>query len=356
MRERIEPKKHRRPPMSDLPVVRTPSLRAMLRPKFRGALLGAAVGDALGFPFEGSSRSFMAALGPDALRAFEAHRSGYFPAGQFADATQLTLATVESIIESQGFSGPALAASFLPLWRENRIIGRSPDCTEAVGRLIARTADWRTSGCEEGRAGNGAAKRAIPLGLWNYDEPERLVEETVLAAEITHRDRRAVAGAVAVATAVAYSLTHRDVVLGEWIDAVTGAIASIDDALAEGLRQLPRLLSLGEREAVREIGTIGGAEPDATPLVIESVMTAFYWFLRHPDDWSATVGGCLRSGGATDTIASIGGGISAAFHGVEAIPAGLRKSVVEGDRILQLADRLHTLKEGGRAPAGRRRG
>ncbi|MGA1489839.1 MAG: hypothetical protein ACO4B3_12650, partial [Planctomycetota bacterium] len=58
--------------MSDLPVVRTPSLRAMLRPKFRGALLGAAVGDALGFPFEGSSRSFMAALGPDALRAFEA--------------------------------------------------------------------------------------------------------------------------------------------------------------------------------------------------------------------------------------------------------------------------------------------
>ncbi len=334
------------------------TLKAMLRPKFRGALLGVAVGDALGFPFEGSSHSFMAALGPDALHAFEAHRSGYFPPGQFSDDTQLTLATVESFLQEKRFSGKSLAESFLPLWRENRIIGRSPGCSEAIERLIDRTADWRTSGCEEGRAGNGAAKRMVPLGLWNYDEPERLVEEATLAAEITHRDRRAVAGAVAVAASVAYSLTRRDLILGEWIDAVAGATAPISPALARHFRDLPRFLSMGEKEAVAAISKLGYDDPATapttlvTPFVVPSVMTAFFWFLRHPDDWRETVGGCLRSGGDVDTIASIGGGISGAFNGIEAIPEALRETVVDRDRLIDLADRLHTLKEAVRSRRG----
>ena len=330
------------------------TLKAMLRPKYRGALFGVAIGDALGFPFEGSSHSFMAALGPDALHAFEAHRSGYFPPGQFSDETQLTLATVESLLAARGFRGDALAESFLPLWRENRVIGRSPGCTEAIERLIQRTADWRTSGCEEGRAESGAAKRMVPLGLWNYDEPDRLVEDAILAAEITHRDRRAVAGAVAVAASVAYSLTRRDLILGEWIDAVAGACAPLSSEFARVLRDLPRFLSMGEKEAVVAIAQLsddfsdptggGGAAP-----VVSTVVTAFFWFLRHPDDWRETVGGCLRSGGDVDTIASIGGGISGAFNGIDAIPEVLRQTVVDRDRIVDLADRLHMLKEGVRS-------
>lgn len=337
----------------------SPTMKSMLRSRFRGAMLGLAVGDALGFPFEGSTHSFMAALGPDAMQAFEAHRSGYFPPGQFSDDTQMSIATVEAILAAKGFSGRGIAEAFLPLWRENRIIGRSPGCTEAIERLIERTTDWRTSGCEEGRAGNGAAKRAIPLGLWNYDEPQRLVEETVLAAEITHRDPRAVAGAVGVAAAVAYAITHREVILGDWIDAVSAGMSPIAPAFARHLQELPHLLSRGEAEAIRTIGRFGFDDPGlaphdrVSPFVVPSVMTAFYWFLRHPDDWVATVAGCLRSGGDVDTIASIGGGISGAFNGEGAVPEPLRRGVVDRERILQIADRLHALKEGARARTGR---
>ena len=53
--------------------------------------------------------------------------------------------------------------------------------------------------------------------------------------------------------------------------------------------------------------------------------------------------------GDVDTIASIGGGISGAFNGVSAIPAPLRESLVDHDRILGLADRLHALKDAERA-------
>ncbi len=294
------------------------------------------------------------------MTAFEAHRSGYFPPGQFSDDTQMTLATVEALLAAKGFSGPSLVESFLPLWRENRIIGRSPGCSEAIERLVDRTADWRTSGCEVGRAGNGAAKRVSPFGLWNYDEPERLLEETTLAAEITHRDPRAVAGAVGVAVAVAHGLTRREIILGEWIDDVSGAMAPIAPAFARHVESLPALLSRSESESVRVIASLGfddaGLAPHdrVSPFVIPSVMTAFYWFLRYPDDWVETVGGCLRSGGDVDTIAAIGGGISGAFNGVTSIPKSLREQVVDRDRILQLADRLHALKEGQRSQASRR--
>ena len=329
-----------------------PTLKAQLRTKFRGALVGVAVGDALGFPFEGSTHSFMAALGPDALHAFEAHRSGYFPPGQYSDNTQLTLASTESLVKKNGFDGAALAEEFLPLWRENSIIGRSPGCSEAIERLLERTADWRSSGCEEGRAGNGAAKRAIPFGLWNYDEPQRLVEETSAAAEITHRDRLAVAGAVGVAAAISYGLTHRDLILGEWLDTVGGAVAAVSGSFAKEIAELPRFLSIPEPEAVTQIAAripspenrVAVREGDVLP----SVLTAFYWFLRSPDDWSATVEGCLRSGGAVDTIASMGGGISGAFNGEDSIPDSLRGTLVDRDRILSLADRLYSAKEGQR--------
>lgn len=332
-----------------------PTLKALVRPRFRGTLLGVAVGNALGFPFEGSTHSFMAALGPDAMRAFEAHRSGYFPPGQFSDDTQLTLATCEAILGEERFDGKSIAESFLPLWRENRIIGRTPGVSEAVERLIAGKADWRTSGCEEGRAGNGAAKRITPIGLWNYDEPEKLADEAILTAQITHRDPRAVAGAVGVAAAIAYSLTHRSVILGEWLDHVGCAMRPIAPAFAALLERFPGLLSKSEESAVQEISTLGYDDPDlappdrVTPFVVPSVMTAFYWFLRHPDEWVRTVGGCLRSGGDVATIASIGGGLSGASNGVEAIPAPLREALVDRDRIVRTADRLHTAKEAQRA-------
>ena len=87
-----------------------PTLRSRLKSRFRGTVLGAAVGDALGFPFEGSSRSFVMAIGSDAITHYEKHRSGYFPEGQYSDDTQMSLATIESIVEAGGVDGAGISA------------------------------------------------------------------------------------------------------------------------------------------------------------------------------------------------------------------------------------------------------
>ena len=69
--------------------------RVDLRERFLGCLLGCAVGDALGAPYEGLwSRSI-----PDeaTLLTDYGEFEGY-PKGQYTDDTQLSLATIESIL------------------------------------------------------------------------------------------------------------------------------------------------------------------------------------------------------------------------------------------------------------------
>ncbi|MEM7164600.1 MAG: ADP-ribosylglycohydrolase family protein [Planctomycetota bacterium] len=339
-----------------------PSLRERLKPRFRGTLLGGAIGDALGFPFEGSSRFFVCALGDEAVQRFERHRSGYYAAGQYSDDTQMTLALANSIVEHGVVDGAKVAAAFVPLWRENRIVGRGGACSEAVQRLIDGSATWETSGAEEGRAGNGAAMRAAPLGLWNHDRPHELLHDVELTSRITHTDVRAVAGAAVVATSVSYNLTHHDVILGDFLDVVGQAAGHFSDGFAQSLQQLPRLLSLREEEAVAEIAKSGldsayrESSDGITPFVVPTVLIALYAFLRSPNDFEGALRCCLQAGGDVDTTASICGSISGALNGIDGLPPALVDGVVDGDQIVAVADAMYALKAAGRGRSSGTRG
>ncbi|MCI0651334.1 MAG: ADP-ribosylglycohydrolase family protein [Planctomycetes bacterium] len=317
--------------------------------RFQGALLGGAIGDALGFPFEGCSRNYLRALGRPLVERFERHRSGFFPAGQYSDDTQMTLATVEAILDRGAVDGAAIAANFMALWRENRIIGRSAACDEAVQRLLSGAATWRDAGAAEGRAGNGAAMRAAPIGLWDWDDARQLVEDIAVASRITHRDRRAVAGAAAVAAAVAYNACKEELILDEFLAAMAGAVRPFDPGFVAYLNEMPRFLSRREEEALAIFGGLGLASPyresteGITPFVVPTVLAALYYFLRSPSDFQRTVQGALSAGGDVDTVGAIAGALSGALNGVEEIPLELTNGVVNRARILKLGERLYTM-------------
>ena len=311
-------------------------------------MLGAAVGDALGFPFEGASRSFVMAIGSDVITQYERHRSGYFPEGQYSDDTQLSLATIEGIVEAGGVDGATLASRYAALWRENVIIGRSEPCTEAVNRLLDGMS-WTESGLGRGRTDNGAAMRAAPIGLWDYDQPARLLEDIDVASRITHRDVRAIAGAAVVAAAVAYNLTHREVILGEFIDSVAATAAHFDPEFGRTLQNLPHYLSMGGDQALEVFAELAGENPLTSdgvgPDVTPTVLVALYYFLRSPASYLETVRNCLLAGGDVDTTAAIAGALSGSFNGLDAIPKSLQEGVLHRERMLRQADRLHAMKE-----------
>src|ERR1700736_5102940 len=99
-----------------------------LRDRFLGCLLGCAVGDALGAPYEGLwSHSI-----PDAetLLAGFGEFEGY-PPGQYTDDTQLSVATVKSILRTRSVSPPDIARSIARLWKHQSVIGPGGACTHA---------------------------------------------------------------------------------------------------------------------------------------------------------------------------------------------------------------------------------
>lgn len=143
--------------------------------RFRGCLLGAAAGDALGMPTEGYTayeiRSLFGQV-RDMMQASAGHFHTGLLAGQFTDDTEETLILAESLIESFGFS-PDRFADRLIAWgmtwkmdeRLNRGVGFAT--RSAVESMIAGT-PWQESGHTIPTC--GAAMRAAPIGLlYNFD-------------------------------------------------------------------------------------------------------------------------------------------------------------------------------------------
>ncbi len=322
------------------------TLKSMLKTRFAGALVGAAIGDALGFPYEASSRSFLYAIGDEITDSFAKHRSGYFDHGQFSDESQFMLATVESLLTAESFDAEQLAQACAELWRENRVIGRDAESDAAMKRLLSGV-PWNECGSEDGY-GNGALSRAVPLGLWYHDRPEKLVAATTAAAELTHRHPIAIACSVATASAVAYCVTHREIILGDFLDQISAAAGEVEPSVAKMLREFTGMLARPEPAVLSDLTDLGH-DSDRIPEGVSSdsrstLMTALYYFLRAPSDVIGALRGCLLSVCDVDSTAFVAGALAGAFNGEAGLPTQLRDTLVEGDRVTHLASELYALR------------
>ena len=88
-----------------------------LRDRFRGALLGEAVGDALGAPFEG-----MGTVHPAEMERLEADPGPL----SYTDDTHMTLGMAESLVEKRGFDGAHMARTFARNYRQEPWRGYGP--------------------------------------------------------------------------------------------------------------------------------------------------------------------------------------------------------------------------------------
>ncbi len=316
----------------------------ILKERFLGAILGCAAGDALGAPFEGVGAN---KLFQDRGRLDYVPIPG-LPRGQCTDDTQMTLAIVRAILKDGEVNGKSVADEFAELWRSGEIVGPGASCSEAMWRYIRGEADWDECGTASGRAGNGAAMRASPIGLWDWDTPEKLVHDAVAVSIITHKDQRAVGGAIAVALAVAYLIVRDEIFTEEFVQHVSRGISGQSAEFARATDKLPALMAADEPDAVRTIINEGwrGHDPSlgVTPFVIPTVLASFYAFLKYPRDFSAAVRTVINMGGDVDSTAAITGAISGAFNGAHAIPAHLRQTVEDSEMISSLASELFRKK------------
>ena len=329
-----------------------------LRDRFRGALLGAMVGDALGAPVEGVDCDRIAELlgEIETLPAPEAElrravlgliAGAELPPGaaRYTDDTQMTIGLAESLIACGGFDGADLARRFSENFEPHR--GYGPGAALLMVEF-RRGAPWDEPAGKlfrgQGSFGNGAAMRAAPVGLFARRDAYRMRHLAENTAKVTHTHPLGVAGCVLQSAAVAVASRSEP---GEdfdplaFLDAVEESAPALPDAYGASLADVRRLLR--DPRPIREVAEILDTGVEAH----ESVPAALYAFASHPHSFEAAVAYAVRLGGDADTIGAMCGAVAGAFHGAAAIPAKWTDALENGPRgrdyILDLADRLRSV-------------
>jgi len=301
-----------------------------LRSKFRGALIGAAVGDTLGMPVEGwSLKKIRSELG-EVKDMLEGKKR---PAGKWTDDTAMTIAVAESLIESKGFNAEDMREKFIKHYDPKRGYGRTVKVS--LGLMQREVSEEERSRIARH---NGAAMRIAPVGLFYYDDPVKLRQVSYESSKITHWHIYAQEGAALQAYAIAYlvkaeagTLKQSDFLarLKEFVN---------EDAYKEQMRKIGDLIgeSRNKPKIVKKIGNNVEAE--------KAVPVAIYSFITHCECFKDTVLYAVNLGGDADTIASMAGALSGAYLGVNAIPEGWRNKLEDAPYFYVLSDSLHQLK------------
>lgn len=271
-----------------------------LTDRILGCLIGGALGDGFGGPYEGQA-------GPLSFHLSETL--------EISDDTQLTLATCEAVSNCRRISPDTIAASFLEWYRANRITGMGASTLKALRDLDAG-AHWALSGRQgEMGAGNGAAMRVAPLAF--VLDPDVDADRTKLRdiCRITHHHDEAYIGALAIMGAIrliafegrALDATLPRTIAGQLPD------SRVRDRLID-LADATTTTSLGEN--ARRFGS-SAYVVDSVPLAIVAAANLSGGGI------AALLQTVVEYGGDTDTNASLAGQLYGAAYGLSTSPADL---------------------------------
>jgi poly(ADP-ribose) glycohydrolase ARH3 len=280
--------------------------------KFKGCMLGLALGDALGAPYEGGAIERLA------WRVMGKTRSGQL---RWTDDTQMSLDLAESLVEKRALEPDDVAARFARSYRWSR--GYGPGAAKLL-RRIRRGEPWHTANkaiYAEGSFGNGAAMRAPVIGLFCSSDEAALPERARESAIITHAHPLGLEGAVLVAAATAQALVAeqpREILAFAWRHA---SAAELRRRLGVALKWLDTDTEPSEAEVGARLGR----------------------FLRRPFlELQAFVARC---GGDTDTIGAMAGAIWGAANGSAALPEAVLTNLEARERIERVGAALYAVVE-----------
>ncbi len=288
-----------------------------------GCILGTAVGDALGLPYEGMSpRRARALLGPPDRHRFVWGR------GMISDDTEHTCMVAQSLIEC-GHDVDAFARRFAARLRWWLLA-----LPAGVGKATARSCVKLWFGIGPAKsgvysAGNGPAMRAAILGATIDDLPQ-LLNFVRASSRITHSDPKAEYGAVAIALAAREASQNKRVNAQRWLELVSQSLPGGATELVELLRSA--LLSVARHESTVQYAKELKLDRGVTGYTYHTVPVAIHCWLSFPDDFRRAVTSAIECGGDADTTAAIVGGIVGAAVGRDAIPAAWLNSIWEWPR------------------------
>ena len=289
--------------------------------RFRGCLLGLAVGDALGTtvefqtPGSFSPISDMLGGGPFNLKP-----------GEWTDDTSMALCLASSLIQENGFN-PRDQMDRYCNWVDFGYLSSNGRCFD-IGNTVARAlAAYRASGdpfsgpVEPSTAGNGSLMRLAPVVMFFYPQRDSALRFAAESSRTTH-------GAAQCLEACR--------LMGELLfRALSGASRSAILSPVEGAYSSEALQSIADLYILdRPISSVRGSG------YVVHCLEAALWSFGTTSSFRDAVLRAVNLGEDADTTAAVCGQLAGAHYGASGIPSDWLAKLVMREDISSLADQL----------------
>jgi len=305
--------------------------------RFRGCLLGLAIGDALGTTLEfrrpGTFEPLTDMVGGGPFN---------LPPGYWTDDTSMALCLAASLLECDGFDPVDQLRRYVRWWREGYLssTGRCFDIGNTVRRALQRfeeTGEAFPGPTDPWSASNGLIMRLAPVPMFYFRNPQLAIEMAACSSQTTHGSREAI-------DACRYLCAL-----------ILGALQGVPKAelLAPHYCPIPNYWEqhpLAERIDEVAAGSFKGRQPPeirGSGYVVHTLEAALWAFYRS----KTFEEGCLmvvNLGEDADTTGAVYGQLAGAYYGAQGIPEHWLARLAHRPLIEDFADRLYwrTLNDG----------
>lgn len=309
-----------------------------LRDRFRGCLLGLALGDALGAPLQGRSPQFIRNLYPTSSTLFCDLRHEL----RYTGNTQMMLAVAKALLPQGQLHQDTLTISFISNYEPAR------DYTpleRARLEALRRRIDLRTaveSLCPQGSASNRLAIQAVPLGLCFHADGTRLFQQVHLLTQPGFYTPLAQEGAELLALAIALALLLEPFDREAFFEHLLQACTS-----TEFRQALEQARQVRKRSQLPSLTTAEDA--------LQSLPTALACFSLFPTQFAESVGHALLLGGDTSALGALTAALCGAQAGAQALPGPLLALLESSPKgrayLVDLAAKLFQLTQRSHVPS-----
>ena len=299
--------------------------------QIKDSFLGFIVGDAFGVPYEGYQRQNLKKEKLGEMVGFKTHRE---PAGSWSEDTSLTIATMDSVINHNGYDYEDIMKNFCN-WYSNGEYTASGKLFD-IGK-ITRTAilNYRSEEnikkCGQGKLtdnGNGSLSRMLPVAIYCYykdfddDETYEIVKSV---SSLTHSHKIAILGCFI------YVIFMKYIFSGKSIKEAYELTIKYKYYRYAGIRATSyysRLLS-GKLDKAEEkdINTSG---------FILDTLEAVFWVALKSKNYEDSIINAVKLGRDVDTTAALVGSITGFVYGN--IPERWVEKVKKLDYLLEIID------------------
>lgn len=292
-----------------------------------GSLLGLALGDAFGAPYEGGilERALWGLIG----RTYAGKR-------RYTDDTQMTLDLAQCLIQNRPLAQAEFACTLARNYRWSR--GYGPGAAKTL-RRIRQGNNWSVanrSTYRDGSLGNGAAIRVAPVAL-TYNSLDDIRSDALRSAEVTHAHPEAQECAWVIACVVNGLLENKNLN----VTLCDAKARCTNDAVNSRLLLCIELLSQKALSPDVILAHFGNRV-----LARESTFCAIYLAgIGLDQPFESLLKNARSCGGDVDSIAAMAGAIWGAANGSSKLPKNLLEQLEAKAHIEQQAIKLYRIRQ-----------